>query len=77
MNTKGIIVGSRKGIFILLFILIMLLAGIFLWQTAVAVKAKTYYKEVELNKQKQEYIERVGEILKAKQEQEKNIQPVN
>ena len=73
MNTKGIIVGSRKGIFILLFILIMLLAGIFLWQTAVAVKAKTYYKEVELNKEKQEYIERVGEILKAKQEQELNI----
>ena len=77
MSIRGIKINSKKTLFALITSLIIFLGGMLFWQMAVAVRAETYYKEVELNKQKQEYIERVGEILKAKQEQEKNIQPVN
>ena len=77
MSIRGIRINSKKTLIALIIILIIFLVGMLFWQMAVTVRAKTYYKEVELNNEKQEYIERVGEILKAKQEQEKNTQSVN
>ncbi|KKR47278.1 MAG: hypothetical protein UU22_C0002G0026 [Parcubacteria group bacterium GW2011_GWA2_40_8] len=73
MSLMGKIIGSRKGIFILLFILIILLAAIFFWQTIITIRVKTYYKEVELNNKKQEYMQRLEKIIKTEQEQKLNI----
>ncbi len=73
MSIKGLKINSKKTLFALIISLGIFLAGVFFWQMAITVRAKIYYKEVEINKEKQEYIERVGEILKAKQEQETNV----